>query len=72
MMLDKAVQNQIGRTLRQIYAGMPKGEIPMPLWRLLLDIEQRITETDRLSRTGPSGSAGTDRLPPRPAHAAHG
>jgi hypothetical protein len=69
MMLDKAVQNQIGRTLRQIYAGMPKGEIPMPLWRLLLDFEH---EAEPISRTGPSGSAGTDRLPPRPAHAAHG
>jgi hypothetical protein len=71
-MLNRHVRNEIGQSLRAVYADIPKGGIPSLMWQQLLEIEQRITETDRLSRTGPSGSAGMDRLPSRPARAVHG
>jgi hypothetical protein len=71
-MLDRHVRNQIGQSLRAVYADIPKGGIPSLLWRQLLDIEQKVTETDRLSRNGPSGSAGMVRLPLQPVRAARG
>jgi hypothetical protein len=41
-MLDQRVQGQLGRKLRTTYADIPKGGIPAPIWRLLLDLEQAI------------------------------
>jgi hypothetical protein len=46
-MLDERAQAQIGRHLRTVYDGIPKGGIPRRIWRLLLEMEQKLTPGTR-------------------------
>ncbi len=67
-MLDRTSQVRIGRHLRAMYEGMPKGGIPERLWKLLLSVEQielrKKARADRRERKIASGQA--ERVSARP------
>lgn len=42
-MLDTNAQQRIGSRLRAVYEEIPKGGIPDRIWRLLLQIERKLS-----------------------------
>ena len=49
-MLDRVVQGRLGLRLKQIYAEMPKAEMPARIWALLVALEREAAQAEKLPR----------------------